>query len=93
MAKLGEKPRRTWNHAVVRWLKEHAHKATVKEDVTKLRWLDPFLGGKDLEHINRALIDRITDAKLAHGCSNATVNRTLELVRAILENASTIGSG
>jgi integrase len=42
------------------------------------------LGGKDLDQINRALIDRITDAKLAQGCSNATVNRTLELVRAIL---------
>ena len=29
-------------------------------------------------------IDRITDAKLAQGRSNATVNRTLELLRAIL---------
>ena len=84
LAKLGEKPRHSWNDAVVRWLKERAHKATAKEDVTKLRWLDRFLGGKDLEHINRALIDRVTDAKLAQGCSNATVNRTLELVRAIL---------
>jgi hypothetical protein len=53
-------------------------------DVTKLRWLDQFLGGKDLEHINRGVIDRITDAKLVQGCSNATVNRTLELMRAIL---------
>ena len=26
--KLGEKPRRTWNEAAVRWLKEQAHKAT-----------------------------------------------------------------
>ena len=81
---VGRRPRHTWNDAVVRWLKEQSHKATVKEDVTKLRWLDKFLGGKDLEHVNRALIDRVTDAKLAHGCSNATVNRTLELLRAIL---------
>lgn len=84
LAKLGERPRKTWNDAVVRWLKEHAHKATAKEDVTKLRWLDQFLGGKDLEHVSRALVDRITDAKLALGHSNATVNRTLELLRAIL---------
>ena len=82
--KVGRAPRKTWNDAVVRWLKEHAHKATAKEDVTKLRWLDQFLGGKDLEHVSRALVDRITDAKLAQGCSNATVNRTLELLRAIL---------
>ncbi len=50
IAKLGEKPRQTWNDAVVRWLKEQSHKATAKEDVTKLRWLDQFLGGKDLDH-------------------------------------------
>ena len=35
IAKLGEKPRRTWNEAVVRWLKEQSHKATAKEDVSK----------------------------------------------------------
>jgi integrase len=81
---LGEKPRRIWNDAVVRWLKEHADKATAREDVTKLRWVDQYLGGKDLEQINRAVIDRVTDAKLALGHSNATVNRTLELLRAIL---------
>lgn len=89
LAKLGDKPRHTWNEAVVRWLKERAHKATAKEDVTELRWLDQHLGGKSLEQINRALIDRITDAKLAQGCSNATVNRTLELLRAILRKCVT----
>ncbi len=30
------------------------------------------------------MIDRLTDAKLAEGVSNATVNRPLEVVRAIL---------
>lgn len=84
IAHLGDKPRRTWNEAVVRWLKEQAHKATAKEDVAKLRWLDQYLGGKDLLTINRPLLDKITDAKLALGHTNATVNRTLELVRAIL---------
>jgi integrase len=84
IAKLGEKPRRTWNEAVVRWLKEKSHKATAKEDVSRLRWLDPFLGGRDLATITRDTINKIADAKLAQGCSNATVNRTLALVRAIL---------
>jgi integrase len=73
-----------WNEAVVRWLKEKSHKATAKEDVTKLRWLDQFLGGKELQTITLPLVDRIRDAKLAEGHSNATVNRTLELLRAIL---------
>ena len=84
---LAEKPRHTWNEAVVRWLKEQSHKATAGEDVAKLRWLDPFLGGKTLDTISRALVDKITDAKLAQGLSNATVNRTLELLRAILRKS------
>lgn len=84
IVKLGERPRSTWNDAAVRWLKEQSHKATAKEDRAKLRWLDTHLGGKELETINRALIDQITDAKLSGGCSNATVNRVLALVRSIL---------
>ncbi len=84
IAKLGEKPQRTWNEAVVRWLKEKSHKATLRGDVNLLRRLDPFLGGKDLATITRTTLDKIADEKLARGCSNATVNRTLALVRAIL---------
>ena len=85
---LGEKPRRTWNEAVVRWIKEKSHKATAKEDINMLRRLDPFLRGKDLNTITRATIDAITDKKLASGCSNATVNRTLALLRAILRKCA-----
>ena len=84
LQKLGERPKRYWEDAVVRYLKETAHKATHEDDKSKLRWIDPFLAGKELDQINRELIDRITDAKLAEGASNATVNRHLALVRTIL---------
>ncbi len=84
IAKLGERPRRTWNDAVVRWLKEASHKATIETDKMHLRWLDRFARGKHLDEINRSWVDRILDARLAEGVSNATVNRTLEVLRAIL---------
>jgi integrase len=84
ITKLGEKPRRTWNEAVVRWLKEQGHKATIETDKMHLRWLDRYLGAKHLDLISRGIIDHITDAKLAEGVSNATVNRLLEVLRAIL---------
>ena len=82
--KFDEKPRRTWNEAVVRWLNESDHKATLDTDKSHLRWLDPYLNGKYLDDISRTLIDRITDARLAQGRRNGTVNRTLEILRAIL---------
>jgi hypothetical protein len=84
IARLGVKPRPLWNEAVVRWLKEQSHKATINTDKTHLRWMDRFLGGKYLDDINRDLVDKITDAKLAEGVTHATVNRTLEVLRAIL---------
>lgn len=83
-SKLGEMPRHSWNEAVVRWLKEQSHKATIETDKVHLRWLDKYLGGKSLDTISRSLVDRITDAKCAEGVKNATVNRTLEVLRGIL---------
>lgn len=87
ISKLGERPSRTWNEAVVRWLREQSHKATINTDKIHLRWLDKHLGGKQLEAINRSLVDRITETKLAEGVSNATANRVLEVLRAILRKA------
>ena len=85
---VGRKASPNWNEAVVRWLKESGHKATLGMDKAHLRWLDRFLGGKHLDEISRNLIDRITDARLAEGLSNATVNRSLEVLRAILRRCT-----
>ncbi len=40
-----------------------------------------------LHQINRDVIDQITQSKLETGVSNATVNRVLEVLRAILRKA------
>ena len=84
--RLGVKPRHTWEEAVVRWLLETKHKATHEGDKAKLRWLDPFLGGKHLEDIDRTLIDRIKFAR-ERDVAPGTVNRYLALMRAILRRA------
>jgi integrase len=85
--KLGAKPRYTWNDAVVKWLGETAHKATHHDDKSHLRWLDPYLGGMALVDISRQTLDEIVAAKQAQDVSNATVNRMLAVVRAILRRA------
>lgn len=88
VSKLGDRPRRTWNEAVVRWLKEQAHKATIETDKIHLRWLDQHLNGKHLDVISRLMIDKITEARIAEDVSNATVNRMLEVLRAILRRCA-----
>jgi hypothetical protein len=38
---------------------ETKHKATHGDDIAKLRWLHAYLGDKQLDEIDRTLIDRI----------------------------------
>jgi integrase len=84
--RLGEKPKRTWQEAVVRWLQEKEHKRDLNKDIAKLNWLDRFLGGRTLDKIDRDLLVEIAKAKKATA-SPATANRYLALVRAILRSA------
>lgn len=85
--KLGERPRRTWNEAVVRWLKERSHLAGVHLVRLDLRWVDPYLDGKRLDEIDQRTIDKIKEDRLATGVANATVNKTLQAVRGVLRAA------
>lgn len=98
--RLGVKARRTWQEAVVRYLSEKSHKVTLETDKSHLRWLDPHLAGKYLDEINRDMIAEITIARQKPyeiprkkgpprkiTPQPSTINRTLEIIRAILRLA------
>ena len=84
---LGDKPRYTWQEAVIRWLNEQGHKKSIETDKVRLRWLDKHLYNTCLDEITKTRIDAIKSAKQNEGVSNATVNRTLALLRSILNRA------
>lgn len=86
-AKLGIKPRHTWQEAVVRFLVETSDNACHQDDRGMLVWLDPLLGGKCLDEIDRDLIDTIK-TKRAQIASKARANRYLGLIRRILRKAA-----
>ncbi len=86
--KLGDKPRYTWEQAAVRWAKEQRSKVTLDDDLAHLRWLDTYLRGLYLDQIDRPKVDQIIQARLDEGVSNATVNRLLQVLRAILRRAN-----
>ena len=85
--RLGTKPSRNWNDAVVKYLAETGHKATHQGDIEKLRWLDQYLHGLPLESITREKVGKIADIK-AKQASPATANRHLAVIRAILRKAA-----
>lgn len=72
----------------MRWLKEQDHKSSVSKDRLHLRWLDQHLRGVPLEDIGRNQIGAITQARSRDDVTPATVNRMLEVMRAILRRAA-----
>jgi integrase len=84
---LGEKPRRTWKEAVLRWYRESQDKKSISDDLAHIRWVDPYIGNLYLDEVTRDRIDDLTNAKLKTGVKPATVNRMLEVIRAILNRA------
>jgi integrase len=87
IAKLGEKPKRTWDEAAYRWLTETQHKKTHLEDVSKIRLLQQFFRGRYLDDLTRDVISKMAEVKCKE-TSPATANRLLALVRAILRKAA-----
>jgi integrase len=89
-ARLGCKPKRTWQEAVVQWAQDTAHKATQDDDLAHLRWARPYLDDLTLDQIDRTRLRHIQTERKASGVSNATVNRTLAVLHAILRRAARV---
>ena len=85
--KLGEKPERSWQETVVRFINETQHKASHKTDLYHLKWLDKYLSTKSLSSINRDFVDYLKQSRLNEDVSNASVNRILALLKSILRKA------
>ena len=84
--KIGEKQKRSWDEAALKWLQETSHKKTHLMDVATMRWLQPFFRGKLLTDLTRDVIAEV-GANKRKNASAATANRVLALIRAILRRA------
>jgi len=92
--KLGDKPQRTWDDAVKRYVSEKADKRTIEHDKAMLRWSLPVLQGKELSAINNEMLEKIIElrrtgesTRTPNGVSNATINRHTEAIQRVLNMA------
>ncbi len=70
VAQLGEKPRRTWQQAAIRWPNETRHKVDHENDNARLIWLNKIVGKLYLDQIDRDVIDSIASTKMSeNGCA------------------------
>ena len=81
--RIGEKPKRTWDEACIRWLNEKGHKKSIEQDKQMIRRLTA-LRGMYLNDITRDLVIEIVQN---FGKTNATKNRFIQLIRGILNRA------
>jgi integrase len=86
LARLKQKPKRTWDEAALRWLKEKAHKKSYRDDVSRIRWFTKHLRGKTLDQIGRDMIDGLVWRHLAK-TSDRTKDLYVALIRAIFRKA------
>lgn len=78
--RMGDKPKRSWDEAAVRWIKEMSHKKSIEDDISKIRLLTQFRGML-LDDMSRDFVTAVIESFV---CSNATKNRYIALVRAIM---------
>ena len=88
ITKLENKPVYSWRNGVLRWLRENTTKRSIETDKVHFRWLDSHLSGFHLHEITNEVLERIALKKEAEGVTLTTVNRVLEIVRALLIKAS-----
>jgi integrase len=86
VAKLGQKPARTWDEAAYRWLQETQHKKSHHSDVAMVRWLQRYLSMKPLDQVTRDVVTGVAEIKRKQS-SCSTANRFIALIRAILRRA------
>lgn len=84
--KLGERLT-LWETAVERWKLEKAGKRSLAKDEQILSWFghDERLKGVPIQQIDGHVIDRLRKLLLADGLGRSTVNRYMEILRAMLK--------
>ena len=87
VAKLRDKPSRTWDEAAYRWLQETQHKKSHHSDVCIVKGLQAQLSLKPLNEISRDVVARIAEAKRKES-SPSRANRIIALIRAVLRRAA-----
>jgi integrase len=82
--RLGERPAVTWDQAVIEWVEAHGHLDTLELRKSQLRVAGRYFAGKAIETIDRAAMEDLGKKIAKTGITDATVNRYLGAISAVL---------
>lgn len=83
----GIRPRRTFRQAATKYLKE-GKKRSIARDAQDMRIVVPYIGDLLVDQVHMGTLERFMNDRRAQGVKSATVNRTLAIVRRILNLAA-----
>jgi integrase len=84
----GVRPRRLFKEAAIKFLNENQHKASIKDDAGRLKFLIPFIGNLPMESIHIGTLQPFIESRRNSGIKTRTINHGLKVVRHILNLAS-----
>lgn len=84
----GVRPKRSFKEAATKFLMENQHKRSIADDAHRLRELVKYIGDLTLESIHIGSLQVFIDGRRKDGVSTRTINHGLQLVRRILNLAS-----
>lgn len=83
----GVRPKRTFRQAATKYLTEQV-KRSLARDAQDLKLIDPYIGELSLDQVHMGTLQVFINERRDQGIKSATVNRTLAIVRRILNLAA-----
>ena len=85
----GVRPKRTFDRAAAKFVRDHCHKRSLDSDISRLKKLMPWIGDLTLDKVHMGSLQPWIDYRRDQGAKAATINHGLKMVRRILNLAST----
>jgi integrase len=84
----GVRPSRTFEKAAAKFVLENQHKRSLRDDISRLKHLMPWIGDVPLERVHRGTLQPWLEYRQKEGVSTGTINHGLKIVRRILNLAA-----
>ncbi len=84
----GVRPSRTFEQAAAKFVLEHQHKRTLRDDINRLKGLMPWIGDVAIDKVHMGVLQPWIADRHACGIAAGTINNGLQIVRRILNLAA-----
>ena len=84
----GVRPPRTFEQAAAKYVMEHQHKRSLRDDISRLRGLLPWIGQVHLDKLHMDVLRPWLEHRRRSGVADGTINQGLQMVRRILNVAA-----